>query len=80
MKIIWNGDIFKTASFLKNKGAELRWFGVTVGQVGFGVLVSVECRTTTSVLPGEIYELKPYRGSGSQTYSRHGTLRDDISR
>jgi hypothetical protein len=51
MGIIWNGDISKTASLLEISGRrELRWFGVTVGQVGFGVLVSVKRQPTKRAL------------------------------
>lgn len=47
MAIIWNGDVSKTVGLLEESGKrELRWFGITVGQVGFGVFVSVKRQPT----------------------------------
>lgn len=41
MALIWNAPVGKTADLLEVSGKrELFWYGVTVGQVGFGVLVS----------------------------------------
>lgn len=43
MAIIWNGDVSQTAGLLEVSGQrELRWFGITVGQIGFGVLISMK--------------------------------------
>lgn len=51
MALIWNGDISQTVGLLEESGKrELRWFGVTVGQVGFGILVSVKRRPTTGAV------------------------------
>lgn len=43
MSINWNEDVGLTAILMNQYGTrELRWFGITIGQVGFGILVSVE--------------------------------------
>lgn len=41
MALIWNAPVGKATDLLEVSGKrELFWYGVTVGQVGFGVLVS----------------------------------------
>jgi hypothetical protein len=41
MAIIWNAPVGKTVDLLEiSDKRELFWYGVTVGQVGFGLLVS----------------------------------------
>jgi hypothetical protein len=47
MALIWNAPVGKTADLLETSGKrELFWYGVTVGQVGVGLLVSRERQPT----------------------------------
>ena len=47
MSIIWNAPVGKTSDILEISGKrDLFWYGITIGQVGFGVLVSRERQPT----------------------------------
>ena len=47
MAIIWNAPVGKSTDLLEASGKrELFWYGVTVGQVGIGLLVSRERQPT----------------------------------
>lgn len=40
MTIIWNSPLGKTEEIVNEKDRNLFWYGVTIGQIGFGILVS----------------------------------------
>lgn len=47
MGLFWKAPINKTVHLLENSGKrELFWYGITIGQIGFGVLASVERQPT----------------------------------
>ena len=47
MALIWKAPIRKTVSLLNESGKrELFWYGVTIGQIGFGVLASEKRQPT----------------------------------
>lgn len=51
MAIIWKAPVRKAASLLSQSGKrELFWYGVTIGQVGFGILASEKRQPTKRVV------------------------------
>ena len=69
MGLFWKAPINKTVHLLEASGKrELFWYGITIGQIGFGVLASVERQPTKDAvdLPfgaGAKYERCPECGT-----------------
>ena len=53
MGLFWKAPIHKTVTLLDESGKrELFWYGVTIGQIGFGILASEKRQPTQRAVDG----------------------------
>ncbi len=77
MAIIWKAPIGKTSDLLELSGnRELFWYGVTIGQIGFGVLASEKRQPTKratdgfTAVPNSTLEVKQTLSAKAVTFRR----------